>query len=52
MNISCPHCQSNTLRKNGYIHSGKQKYECLSCSRQFIEDPQNKIISDDIKKRI
>ena len=52
MNISCSHCHSNTVRKNGSIHSGKQKYECLSCHRQFVEDPQNKIISDDIKERI
>lgn len=52
MNISCPHCYSNTVRKNGSIHSGKQKYECLCCRKQFIEDPQNKIIPDDTKERI
>ena len=46
MNISCSHCRSNTIRKNGLIHSGKQKYECLACHRQFVEDPQNKIIPD------
>ena len=52
MNISCPYCQSGTVRKNGSIHSGKQKYECLACQKQFVEDPQNKIILDDIKERI
>src|SRR5215211_5812553 len=52
MNISCPHCQSHTVRKNGSIHSGKQKYECLACRKQFVEDPQNKTIPDDIKERI
>lgn len=52
MNISCPHCQSSTVRKNGSIHSGKQKYECLFCNKQFVEDPQNKIIPDDTKERI
>lgn len=52
MNISCPHCHSTTVRKNGSIHSGKQKYECLSCHKQFVEDPQNKIIPDDTKERI
>jgi insertion element IS1 protein InsB len=52
MSISYSHCQSNTVRKNGSIHSGKQKYECLSCKKQFIENPQNKIISDDAKERI
>jgi len=48
MNIFCPHCHSSTIRKNGSIHTGKQKYECLSCHKQFVEDPQNKIIPDDI----
>jgi transposase-like protein len=52
MDISCPHCQSRTVRKNGSIHSGKQKYECLFCHKQFVEDPQNKIIPDDTKERI
>jgi len=52
MDISCPHCQSHTVRKNGSIHSGKQKYECLFCHKQFVKDPQNKIIPDDTKERI
>jgi len=52
MDISCPNCQSRTVRKNGSIHSGKQKYECLFCRKQFVEDPQNKIIPDDTKERI
>ena len=52
MNISCPHCRAKTIRKNGSIHSGKQKYECLSCRKQFIENPDNKIIPDDTKERI
>lgn len=44
MDISCPHCQSLTVRKNSSIHSGKQKFECLFCHKQFVEDHQNKII--------
>ena len=52
MDISCPHCYSHTVRKNGYIHSGKQKYECLFCHKQFIDNPQNKVIPDDTKERI
>ena len=50
--IICTHCHSQTVRKNGSIHSGKQKYECLNCHKQFVEHPQNKIISDDVKERI
>lgn len=52
MNISCPHCHAHTIRKNGSIHTGKQKYECLACRRQFVENPQNKIIPDDTRERI
>ncbi len=52
MNISCPHCHSFAARKNGSIHNGKQKFQCLSCLKQFVEDPQNKIIPADTKERI
>lgn len=52
MNIACSHCHSLAVRKNGSIHNGKQKFQCLSCSKQFVEDPQNKIIPNDTKERI
>ena len=52
MNISCPNCCSHTVRKNGSIHTGKQKYQCVSCNKQFVEKPQNKIIPEDTKERI
>jgi transposase-like protein len=52
MNISCPNCYATSIRKNGSIHSGKQKYECLSCGRQFVENPQNKHIATENKERI
>lgn len=52
MHICCPHCESLTARKNGSTHNGKQKYQCLSCSRQFVESPENKVIPDYTKERI
>lgn len=52
MNISCPNCCSHTVRKNGSIHTGKQKYQCVSCNKQFVENPQNKIIPEGTKERI
>jgi hypothetical protein len=52
MNIACSHCHSKTIRKNGSTSAGKQKYECLSCRKQFVEDPQNKLIPEDLKERI
>ncbi len=52
MNIACPHCHVLVARKNGSTSVGKQKFQCLSCLKQFVEDPQNKIIPPDTKERI
>ncbi|WP_434062076.1 transposase-like zinc-binding domain-containing protein [Candidatus Rhabdochlamydia porcellionis] len=30
MKISCSNCYSHAVRKNGSIHTGKQKYLCVS----------------------
>ena len=40
--MECPHCLSQAIVKNGYIHNGKQKYRCKDCGRQFVENPENK----------
>jgi len=42
--MSCPVCKSTNIIKNDTIYNGKQKYQCKDCNRQFVEDPQNKII--------
>lgn len=52
MNAICPNCQSTTTRKNGTIHNGKQKHQCLNCLKQFVNDPQNKIIPAETRERI
>jgi transposase-like protein len=36
--ITCPHCSSFNLKKNGKTRNKKQKYYCHDCSRQFITD--------------
>jgi len=43
--MGCPACNSKNITKNGSIHNGKQKYMCKDCGRQFVENPRNKIIS-------
>lgn len=48
----CPHCTSTRTVKNGHVHNGKQNHRCKDCSRQFVEDPQNKIISPETKELI
>ena len=48
----CPVCSSQNVIKNGNIHNGKQKFMCKECGRQFVENPENKNISHDIKNII
>ena len=40
----CPNCTSARSVKNGRIHTGKQRYKCLQCGRQFVEQPAGKVI--------
>ena len=48
----CPKCGSENTVKNGHTHNKKQKFACKNCSRQFVENPTKKIISDTIKALI
>lgn len=41
---ACPKCTSARSVKNGRIHTGKQRYKCLQCGRQFVEQPALKVI--------
>ncbi len=52
MNIACPRCHALIARKNGSTPNGKQKFQCISCLKQFVEDPRNKLIPQDTKERI
>ena len=47
--MNCPNCQSLNIVKNGLIHNGKQNYRCKDCGRQFVENPQQKLISQQTK---
>ena len=48
----CPNCKSERVVKNGRIHNGKQNHKCRQCGRQFVENPQQKIISPETKQLI
>ncbi|BAY56065.1 hypothetical protein NIES2135_28930 [Leptolyngbya boryana NIES-2135] len=50
--LSCPSCESKHVVKNGRIHNGKQNYRCRDCGRQFVQDPQNKLINQATKDLI
>jgi transposase-like protein len=45
--MKCPRCESSSIVKNGSIANGKKKFLCKECGRQFVENPQNKQISDE-----
>jgi len=42
--MNCPACDSQRVIKNGSIHNGKKKFSCNDCGRQFVRNPQNKVI--------
>jgi len=48
----CPDCESSSIVKNGKNCSGKQNFMCESCKRRFIENPENKIISQAVKEPV
>ena len=47
--MQCPNCQGTQVVKNGTIHSGKPKWKCKACGRQFVAEPQQRRISDETK---
>lgn len=48
----CPTCGSKQTVKNGHIHTGKQRFLCRSCGRQFVKDPANKVIDSQTRQLI
>ncbi|MDK4708044.1 IS1 family transposase [Kingella negevensis] len=36
--LTCPRCQGQNIKKNGYSGNRKQKYFCKDCCRNFIGD--------------
>ena len=49
---SCPNCYSEKTVKNGHIHNGKQRYKCHDCGRQFVENPEKILISQEKRELI
>jgi transposase-like protein len=47
--MNCPRCQSERVIKNGRIHSGKPKWMCKDCKRQFVLNPTWRRVSDETK---
>lgn len=47
--MQCPRCQSERVIKNGRIHTGKPKWMCKQCGRQFVLNPQWRRVPDETK---
>ncbi len=43
----CPQCGSQRFKKNGHIHNGKQTHQGKACERQFVEQADQRRISDE-----
>lgn len=50
--VSCRHCGSDALVKNGHAPNGKQKYLCKECGKSSREDPASKGYSEARKEEI
>lgn len=48
--IKCPHCQSDSISKNGH-RQNKQRYICKECGKQFLESYSPKGYSEEVKQR-
>lgn len=44
---NCLGCQSGLIKKNGHIHTGRQRYKYLDCCRQFALNPLSFPVSPD-----
>jgi transposase-like protein len=47
--LTCPDCPSTSLKKNGHIHNGKQRYLGKACGRHFRPEGRKKVISKESK---
>ena len=50
--MQCPRCQATRVIKNGTIHTGKPKWKCKDCGRQFIANPTQRRITEQTKQTI
>ncbi len=50
--LSCPHCQSENLVRNGLAPNGKQRYLCHGCGRRSRDNPSSNAYSDEGREQI
>ena len=50
--LPCPTCSSHSVVKNGSTRHGKQNHLCKDCDRQFLENPQWRMIFEETRSLI
>ena len=50
--VSCPHCGSEEVTRNGRAPNGKQKFRCRVCKRQSRENPTPHAYSEERREEI
>ena len=50
--LTCYHCKSKNIVRNGLTRNGKQRYKCYDCERTSRDLPQPATYSDDEQERI
>jgi pimeloyl-ACP methyl ester carboxylesterase len=50
--ITCAHCGSPDIVKNGHAPNGKQKYRCRACGRQSRDNPTPHVTPQERREEI
>jgi len=50
--VTCAHCGSPDIVKNGHAPNGKQKYRCRACGRQSRENPTPHVTPQERREEI
>ncbi|MBS4163072.1 hypothetical protein PRO82_000361, partial [Candidatus Protochlamydia amoebophila] len=50
--MSCTHCGSDLVKKNGDARQEKQNFRCLECGKQWSENNEAKIINEQTKELV
>ena len=50
--LTCYHCDSENIIKNGVAPNGKQKYRCKDCKKQSREEPSVNGYTENRKEEI
>lgn len=50
--MSCPHCHSSRIVKNGHTPKGRQNYLCRLCGRQFLLNARPCSYPDTIREQV